>query len=74
MLTLKTFKKSLGIEEIEFKKASNGRQVADLKGINLIISLKCDMKRELFVTECTSKEGDDLYVICNQGWSQGVTL
>lgn len=75
MVSLETFKKSIGVTEIKFLKSPRtGRQVADLKGINLVISLKCDMTKELFVTECQSSTGEDLLVICNQGWTKGVTL
>lgn len=75
MLSFEKFKESIGVTEIKFLKSpKTGRQVADLKGINLVISLKADLTKPLYVTECQSSSGEDILVICNQGWEEGVKL
>jgi hypothetical protein len=75
MITLEQFKKANGLGEIDFLKSpTTGREVADLQGISLIISLKCDVKKPLYVTDAINKNGEPILVICNSGWLKGVTL
>lgn len=69
MLTLNGFKEIHGISEIKFKKsAKTNRLVAvDLK-IDLIVTSNpsFDIKKDLYVTNSTTKEGKEIFVICNQ--------
>lgn len=75
MVTLKTFMKVNSLTEINFKKSlKTGREVADLDGISLIKSHKFDKSKEAYVTSCTTKDGEPILVICNQGWGQGETI
>jgi hypothetical protein len=68
MLSLETFKKTLGLQTLNFKKSKTGKLFADVPGVSLYLSAKADTKKPLFITECEATTGGKVMVICNQGW------
>jgi hypothetical protein len=75
MITLDQFKKANGFTEIKFlKSVKTGRQVADLQGIAMIMSKKCDTTKPMYVTSATTQQNEPILVVCNACWAEGDTI
>lgn len=70
-MTLDSFKKLHGIETLTFRKSKRTDRLVANHALPIVVGTNrtVDFKKDLYISDCTSKKGDQVFVIHNQdGW------